>query len=250
MKRYRRERVGGGVWKARDALLVAIGPNEGSDKVVRAARAARRRVRRSPGTPCTSRRRRSSSCRRARRRAILAVLKLAQDLGAQTATVSGTDAVDVARRLRAHAQPRPDHARPRARAGRRWRVRFRRDPAARLGDLAPDIDVVVVSRAAPASPGRDRRRRASAQRALAALRHRARDLRGDGGRRARGVRVPGPREHGDALPARGGRDGGDAGPRPGHRRRRSSTCSRSTCCSCRRASRSRSATCATCSRSP
>ena len=152
MKLYRRERVGGGVWKARDTLLVAIGPNEGSDKVVRAG--ARLAAESDAAwhavyveTPALQR------LPEARRRAILSVLKLAQDLGAETATVSGTDAVaslvdyaranNLGRIMLGRAAGKPSLA-----------TRFRRDPAARIGDLAPDLDVVVVSRAPMGSPTR------------------------------------------------------------------------------------------------
>ena len=60
MKSYRRDHVGGDVWKARDALLVAIGPKEGpTPSSVRPRGSPPRSTRR--GTPSTSRRRRCSS---------------------------------------------------------------------------------------------------------------------------------------------------------------------------------------------
>lgn len=145
MRTYRRERVGGGVWKARDALLVAIGPSGGADKVVRAAA----RLAAESDAPWHAVYVETPALQQlpeSRRRAILAVLKLAQDLGAQTATVTGTDAVaalvDYAR----------THNLGRVMIGRAagppsWRARIARGPAARIGDLAPDLDVIVVSRA-------------------------------------------------------------------------------------------------------
>ena len=150
MRTYRRERVGGGVWKARDALLVAIGPREGSDKVVRAGArlAAEADV---PWHAVYVETPALQQLPEARRRTILGVLKLAQDLGAQTATVAGTDPVaslvDYAR----------THNLGRIMLGRRAGApslgeRLRRAPAAHTGDRAPDIDVIVVSRA-PAEPG-------------------------------------------------------------------------------------------------
>ncbi|MCC6379800.1 MAG: two-component system sensor histidine kinase KdpD [Burkholderiales bacterium] len=155
MRTYRRERVGGGVWKARDALLVAIGPSEGSDKVVRAAA----RLAAETDAPWHAVYVETPALQRlpdSRRRAILEVLKLAQDLGAQTSTVPGTDPIPaLVEYARTHNLGRIMLGR--AAGAPSWRARLGREPAARLGDLAPDIDAIVVSR----SPGGETRPRAS-----------------------------------------------------------------------------------------
>jgi two-component system sensor histidine kinase KdpD len=104
----------------------------------------------------------------AQRRAILNTLKLAQELGAETATLSGQDAaeavLDYARR----------HNLGRIVVGRstraRWRLPGREPFSRRLGAHAPDIDLIAVAReeaaprrAAIAAPGPDEEARAKPQ---------------------------------------------------------------------------------------
>ena len=78
------------------------------------------------------------------RHRILRNLKLAEDLGAQTATLSGNDAEEVAvKYARDHNLSKifvgRDHPRP-------WRPWYR-SFADRLGQRAPDLDVLQVARA-------------------------------------------------------------------------------------------------------
>ena len=150
MQTYRRDNVGGRVWKARDSLLVGIGPMPGNDVVVRAAAQLAAAIDAQwhavyVETPALQR------LSEARRRKILATLKLAQDLGAQTATLAAADAiaalVDYARK---HNLGKLVIGRgPRARAWTRlWRV----GAADRIAALGPDLDVVIVNRTeAPAA---------------------------------------------------------------------------------------------------
>ena len=91
MREYREDQAIRGTWQAREKLLVAIGPGPGMEKLVRSAsRLASRldadwhaayvetpRLSRLPGTE---------------RESILRVLRLAQELGADTATLAGQDA--------------------------------------------------------------------------------------------------------------------------------------------------------------
>ena len=94
VRSYRREHMGiesKRLWQTSDALLVCIGPGAGADKLVRAAS---RRANRSTApwhavyveTPPLQR------LSDAQRSAVLKTLKLAESLGATTATLSGDDA--------------------------------------------------------------------------------------------------------------------------------------------------------------
>lgn len=127
------------VWHTRDAILLCIGENSGSEKLVRtAARLAAR-------LDCiwhavyveTPRLHRLSE---AKRRGILRTLQLAQDLGAETATLSDPDEANAVVRyarennlgkiLLGHRPVRP------------WR---RHSFAERLGKLGPELDRVIVA---------------------------------------------------------------------------------------------------------
>ena len=145
MRTYRVENVARApVWKARDALLVGIGPRTGDEAVVRSA--ARLAAALEGGwhavyveTPALA------NVPAARRRAILGRLKLAEELGAKTATIGGTDVTAaLVRYARTHnlgklvlGQTSPvQRLTP-------WRPSL----ALRTATLAPDLDVVLVSRA-------------------------------------------------------------------------------------------------------
>lgn len=134
------------VWHTRDAILLCIGENTGSEKLVRtAARLAAKldsvwhavyvetpRLHRLPES---------------RRRAILRTLQLAQDLGAETATLADpSEANAVLRYAR-------EHNLGKIIIGRRPVRRWRRDSfAGRLGKLGPDLDLIVVALEEPAAP--------------------------------------------------------------------------------------------------
>jgi two-component system sensor histidine kinase KdpD len=146
VRHYRREHMGiesQRLWQPTDALLVCIGPGPGADKLVRAAS---RRTHRSTApwhavyveTPALQR------LPEARRSAILQTLKLAESLGAQTATLSGSDAPRMAV---AYAR---EHSLGgivcgRAQAPASWRRWLRRHFAERVAGAAADIELMLVA---------------------------------------------------------------------------------------------------------
>ena len=145
MRTYRVEHVAGApVWKTRDAVLVGIGPERGNETVVRSAA----RLAAALDAPWHAVHVETPSLARlpeARRRTILATIKLAQELGAQVATLGATDPVKAL----------VDYARThnigklvlgRASTRRSLRGLLSASPALRVNRLAPDLDVVVVGR--------------------------------------------------------------------------------------------------------
>ncbi|HLX29603.1 MAG TPA: two-component system sensor histidine kinase KdpD [Casimicrobiaceae bacterium] len=155
MRTYRVEHVAGApVWKTRDALLVGVGPDLGNEAVIRsAARLASALGARWHAvfveTPALAR------LPEARRRRILATLKLAQELGAQAASVGATDPIaalvnyarshNLGKLVLGHAQRRGS-----------LRDIWLRAPAMRVNRLAPDLDVVLVARDAIAPDSGER----------------------------------------------------------------------------------------------
>ena len=143
MRTLRRTLVSERVWQTGDSLLTCIGPNDADEKVVRTAARLAAKLE-SPWhaiyveTPALQR------LPEARRRGILRTLKLAQDLGAVTATLAEQNPVeavlDYARRnnLGRIVVGRSTHS------GSRWfgREAFNR----RLAAQASDIDLITVAR--------------------------------------------------------------------------------------------------------
>lgn len=141
MRAYRHREEIERVWHTHDALLVCLGPLDGSDKVVRtAARLAARFG--SPWHAVYVETPRLHRLPESRRRQILQTLKLAGELGAETVTLAAQD----------EAQAVLDYAREhnlgKIVIGRRqqgvfwWRGRRFID---RLGKLGPDLDLIVVA---------------------------------------------------------------------------------------------------------
>lgn len=128
------------VWHTRDAILLCIGHNTGSEKLVRtAARLAARlgSVWHAVYVETPSLHRLPES----RRRAILAALRLAQELGAETATLSDpSEEKAVLHYAREHNLGKIVIGRQ---SKRRWwdRSGF----ADRLARHAPDLDLVVIA---------------------------------------------------------------------------------------------------------
>lgn len=142
MQQYRREKSVSSVWKARESILACIGSGEGGDKLVRNAA----RLAGLLGVPWHVIYIETSELQElphSKREIILKTLKMAQDMGAETASLAGSDAcetaVDYARQhnLSILIAGR-DHPRP-------W-APWRRSFADRVGVLAPDLDVLQVSR--------------------------------------------------------------------------------------------------------
>ncbi len=143
MRSYRRDYVGGKVWQAQEAVLVCVGPGPGTDKIVRAASrlAAGLGVRWHAiyvETPALQR------LPEARRKAILDVLKLAHELGAQTTILAAPNA----------AQAAVDYARAhnlnkvvigRNHSPRGWWFESSSGFANRISRFASDLDVVLVA---------------------------------------------------------------------------------------------------------
>lgn len=128
------------VWHTRDSILLCVGHNSGNEKLVRiAARLAARlgchwhavyvetpKLHRLPES---------------QRRAILRALRLAQELGAETATLSDpSEERAVLRYAREHNLGKIIIGR---RGEQRWKLRG--SFADRLGHLGPDLDLVIVA---------------------------------------------------------------------------------------------------------
>ncbi len=128
------------VWHTRDSILLCVGHNSGNEKLVRiAARLAARlgchwhavyvetpKLHRLPEN---------------QRRAILRALRLAQELGAETATLSEPDEERaILRYAREHNLGKIIIGR---RSEQRWKLRG--SFADRLGKLGPDLDLVIVA---------------------------------------------------------------------------------------------------------
>ncbi|RYF18233.1 MAG: DUF4118 domain-containing protein [Comamonadaceae bacterium] len=142
VRSYRVEQSIAPVWNTEGALLACIGPREGAERVVRSAArlAGQLNVRWHAAYAETPQLRRLPAVERDR---ILAVLKLAEELGAGTAVLAGPDA---AGELVAHAQRlncaalvvgRPEAPRP------PW-APARASMTRRLATLAPALDIVEV----------------------------------------------------------------------------------------------------------
>lgn len=167
------------VWQTREALLLAIGPDERSEKLVRGAArlAAQLDV---PWhcvyveTPALQR------LPEERRQQVLKVLKLAQEAGAETATLAGGSlAAALVKYAHEHNLSRVVLGRDTARRPPPWRNTL----AEAVGLLGPDLDVIQVALPARADGGW----RSSGRAAVA-----PRGASGDGHRG----------EHGDDLAAR------------------------------------------------
>ncbi|MDV7213101.1 two-component system sensor histidine kinase KdpD [Azotobacter beijerinckii] len=152
VQQYRREQLVTPVWQTRDALLVCIGAGAGSEKLVRTAARIAGRLETSwhavhVETPDLQR------LPPADRERLLKTLRLAQELGAQTATLSGTRVEDEAvRYARMHNLSRIVVGRDDPPLWRFWQ----RSVADRIGRLAADLDVIQVARAERATSREER----------------------------------------------------------------------------------------------
>jgi two-component system sensor histidine kinase KdpD len=150
VRSYRREHVSPGnrrVWQVSDALLVCVGPDAGSDRLVRAA-ARRASVGEAPWHAIYVETPALQHLPDVRRRDILATLKLAESLGATTATLSAQDAataaVSYAREHNLGTLVTGHTVRSGATA--LWqRFTARRHFGERVARLAPEIEFIVVA---------------------------------------------------------------------------------------------------------
>jgi two-component system sensor histidine kinase KdpD len=146
MQAYRRQSTVQRVWPNREALLACVGPGEHGEKVVRSCSrlAAQLEVDWHAVHVETPRLQRLPE---ARRQHALRVLRLAQELGANTATLSVPEvAPALVRYAREHNLARLVIGRHR----RRWP--WQRTLAERIAALSDDLDVLQVALPAPARP--------------------------------------------------------------------------------------------------
>ena len=136
------------VWKTEDSLLCGIGPDPGDENVVRSAA----RLAGQLGIEWTAVYVETPSLQRlpdAERERILHAVKLAQEFGARTAILAGDNP---AAQIVAYAR---EHNCSKLVVGRSFRAVWRfwkRGVAQRVGELAPDIDLIEVGRARGAPP--------------------------------------------------------------------------------------------------
>lgn len=152
MLRYRRNLTLAPVWQTREALLLCIGPDERSEKLVRGT--ARLAAQLDVPWHCiyvdTPQVRRMGDAERQR---VLKVLKLAQDAGATTATPTGTLlATTIVRYAHEHNLSRVVLGRDTGRLPRPWRTTL----ATAVGMQGTDLDVLQI-----ALPARERGARAA-----------------------------------------------------------------------------------------
>ncbi len=143
VQQYRRDQLVAPVWQTQDSLLACIGSGTGSDKIVRAAARMAGRLE-APWhvihveTPAHAR------LAAGQRERILRTLKLAEELGASTATLSGARVEEeVVAYARAHNLSRVLVGRDESPAWRFWQ----RSVADQIGRIAPDMEVIQVARA-------------------------------------------------------------------------------------------------------
>jgi len=147
MRDYRREKSVRGSWAARERLLVAVGPHANAEHLVRAGKRAADRLDAEWLVVFveTPRLQRLSEFERNRR---IAVLRLAESLGAEAITLGGSS---VGAELLEYARTR-NVSRIMVGAARRprWRRLLRRSATDYLLDASRDIDVIVIARHAVA----------------------------------------------------------------------------------------------------
>jgi two-component system sensor histidine kinase KdpD len=143
MRTYRRERSIEAVWQTKENMLVCVGPQPGAEKVIRGAS----RIASQLGVEWhavyveTPQLQRLPSAERER---ILHTLRLAHELGAQTATLAGEDAAET---VVEYARSRNL---PKLVVGRDYKgwIPWRRSFVERIGRLSSDLDVIQIVREA------------------------------------------------------------------------------------------------------
>ncbi|HEY7987145.1 MAG TPA: two-component system sensor histidine kinase KdpD [Methylophilaceae bacterium] len=140
MQKYRRDKAVTSLWKARESVLACISSGEGADRIVRSAA-------RLAGlldvpwhviyieTPA------QQGLSEAKRNQILKTLKSAQDMGAETASLSGND---ISASIVDYARQHNLSILILGREQSHTRAFFRRSLADKVGALSPDLDVIQV----------------------------------------------------------------------------------------------------------
>jgi len=142
MRAYRRDKSIRTVWQTRESLLVCVGPYRGAEKIVRSASriATQLDVEWHAVYVETPRLQRLPEAERER---ILRTLRLAQELGAKTASLPGQEPAQViVDYARSHNLTKVVVGRVHTSAWMIWRRSF----ADRIGLLAPDLDVIQIAR--------------------------------------------------------------------------------------------------------
>jgi two-component system sensor histidine kinase KdpD len=144
MLQYRRDQSVSSVWQTRESLLACVGLDDDGDRVVRTAARIATRL----DVPWhaiyieTPRAMRSAA---ARRQEVLDRLKLAQSLGADTATLAGADAAAaIVKFAREHNLSRVVVGRARSGPMNLLR-RLRRPFAEQLARLAPELEITTIA---------------------------------------------------------------------------------------------------------
>jgi two-component system, OmpR family, sensor histidine kinase KdpD len=148
---YRTDQAIHRIWKTEASLLCCVGPDPGGEHVVRSAA----RLANQLAIEWTAAYVETPKLQRlppADRERILTTVKLAQDLGAKTAVLSGNDAAAaIVEYAHVHNCSKLVVGRAQAQSGWAWRS----DLARRVGALAPDVDVIEIGRGeAKAEPPR------------------------------------------------------------------------------------------------
>jgi two-component system sensor histidine kinase KdpD len=149
---YRTDKSIERVWKTEDSLLCCIGPGPGAEDVVRSASRLATQI----GVGWTAVYVETPALQRLpprERERILRTVKLAQEFGARTAILAGGNpAAEVVEYARLHNCSKVVVGRTRDPAGWPWS----RGTARRVGELAPDVDLIEVGRgAAQPAPRRE-----------------------------------------------------------------------------------------------
>ena len=138
MRSYRQERSIQALWQTQESILLCVGPRTGSEKIVRSASRLAMQLGVEWHAVYVETPRLQRLTEEARRR-ILKTLKLAQELGAKTATLSGQDAaITLADYARTHNLAKIVVGRGKSMP---WRKTF----AERIGKAFPDADVIQTS---------------------------------------------------------------------------------------------------------
>jgi two-component system sensor histidine kinase KdpD len=148
---YRAKQAIERVWKTEASFLCCIGPRPGAERAVRSAArlATQLNVEWTAVYVETPALQRLSSGRRER---ILKTVKLAQDLGANTAILSGSDAATaVIQYARSHNISKIIFGRSPPNRLSLWRPSFGR----RLATLAPDVDLIEIGRGDAVTPAQE-----------------------------------------------------------------------------------------------
>jgi two-component system sensor histidine kinase KdpD len=138
------------IWKTEASLLCCVGPDPGGEHVVRSAARLANQV----GVEWTAVYVETPKLQRLpspERERILRTVKLAHELGAKTAILSGSDAASaIVEYAHTHNCSKVVVGRKQA----RWTLPWVHRVARRIGDFAPDIDVIEIGRGETAAPVR------------------------------------------------------------------------------------------------